>query len=646
MRVTDRLLLRPVILSPARSFAAAVALVVFIAGALVAAQHPLAPGLALSGFVLWTVIAGLQPGWWLFVVPAVLPIADASPWTGWSAFIEFDLVVMGGIAAGYARLAWPRGERRPQRPDSSLWFPAVLLPFVVTSLLALARGIASEPGTGVEWPGLHAQALGSWRVGKTVVFAALLAPLAGQQMQTHARTAWRRFTAGMLAGIALFLVGVGWERAAYPGLFDVASPYRTVGLFWEMHLGGAAIDAYLAMTAPVVAWALWTSSTAPRWFAAASLALVFEYACLTSFSRGAWLGAVCGVLTLALLRRRRTPSPHGLPAWRSRARGVVLVLLLLQALLIGTGAFMSTRTRLVPHDFGDRLSHWRDGVRLLHGASAWTLGTGLGRFPAEFAAAHPELVAGALGLAMQPDSNTVRLSGPPLNAALSARYGLTQRIPLDQADHLVVGVDVRTDRPTTLDVSVCELHLLYEGGCQRGAITLPDADGPWRHVELELNGPPLDAGPRWAPRQAVLALAVDGVGATVSLGHISARNRRGTSILRNGDFALGFAHWLPAAREYYLPWHIDSLWLELLVEQGVLGVAAFAALLWGVLRRLAAPRNRGLANSPLLAGCLAGALCVGLVSSIFDMPRVAFLLLLLAVLGLASQTSDNAEARQ
>ena len=59
------------------------------------------------------------------------------------------------------------------------------------------------------------------------------------------------------------------ERAAYPGLLDFSQPYRTTAAFWEMHVGGGAIDAYLALATPFAVWAL-ISARSRRGFAAAA----------------------------------------------------------------------------------------------------------------------------------------------------------------------------------------------------------------------------------------------------------------------------------------------------------------------------------------------------------------------------------------
>ena len=53
-------------------------------------------------------------------------------------------------------------------------------------------------------------------------------------------------TVGLL-GVALATL---WERLAFTGLLNLSTDYRTTALFWEMHVGGAALDGFLALTVP------------------------------------------------------------------------------------------------------------------------------------------------------------------------------------------------------------------------------------------------------------------------------------------------------------------------------------------------------------------------------------------------------------
>src|SRR5438067_3441819 len=146
----------------------------------------------------------------------------------------------------------------------------------------------------------------------------------------------------MVAGAAIVVAACVWERAVYPGLLDFSKPYRTVALFWEMHVGGAALDAYLAMAMPFVAWAVVTARTPARWTVAALLALLAEYACLTSFSRGVYLASVVGLAVFAVLRRHGSPAARS-PGWR--CAGVLLMALLVgEAIaIVGSDGFMIMR---------------------------------------------------------------------------------------------------------------------------------------------------------------------------------------------------------------------------------------------------------------------------------------------------------------
>jgi hypothetical protein len=109
----------------------------------------------------------------------------------------------------------------------------------------------------------------------------------------------------MVCGTLIVSAAAIWERWAYPGLADFSAPYRTVALFWEMHVGGAALDAYLAMAAPFVAWTVVRASTPVRFAAAAAFALVVEYVCLTTFSRGVYLAVSSSLVMLAVARASR-----------------------------------------------------------------------------------------------------------------------------------------------------------------------------------------------------------------------------------------------------------------------------------------------------------------------------------------------------
>ena len=106
---------------------------------------------------------------------------------------------------------------------------------------------------------------------------------------------------------------------------------------------------------------------------------------------------------------------------------------------------------------------------------------------------------------------------------------------------------------------------------------------------------------------------------------------RSTEQLQNGNFAQQLARWFPVAKNQFLAWHIDNLYLEILIERGIFGLAVFLLLAGVTAWRLAFGPASRFAISPFLLASLSGAMTVGLVSSIMDVPRVAFGLFLVAL---------------
>jgi len=656
-----------------------------------ALQHPLWPVTMVVVLAAWAVLAYRLPWAWLFALPACLPALNFSPWTGWIGIEELDLFVWATAAAGYARLV--RSGAAPSPPLTASG-RTVVLSLVALTGLGLWRGLANAGGH-LDWFQGYAEPLNSLRVGKSVIDALLLWPLLRGEWHTDRERALRCFALGMVAGATLLTLAVLWERMAFPGLLNLSAPYRTVGLFWEMHVGGAAIDAYVVVCTPFVAWALWVARKKWTWLAAALLALLWAYACLTTFSRGAYLGVSIALLVLGL----QLPGANG-PRWRPAARAVAYVLgaaLLLGLVLDGWGygaaaiaaaalgaagwwrwrtqaarrqrslavgllalalvfevvvmlgpdSFMSSRIAKSGVDYESRSAHWRRGVGLLQGPGDWLFGLGLGRLPSHYDRFAPrgEFSGAATWVGGADSSGYVRLTGPRSRPSLGGRFGLTQRVPVLSAYRLQL--DMRADRRADVFVRVCESHLLYDRACQAAFTHIAAEPGAaaWQHRQLALAGPPLDPGHWFAPRQGVLTLSVLNAGGSVDVDNVMLEAADGRPLLANGDFAAGMAHWLASAQSYFVPWHIDNLILELLIERGLLGAALLLGLTGAVMWRLLRQAEGVDPAAPFIAASLCGALCVGLVSSLLDVPRVALLLALLLMMGASSGNPNGVGVR-
>ncbi|MHB1247926.1 MAG: hypothetical protein ACYCZL_00705 [Polaromonas sp.] len=615
------------------------------------------PMAALGVFWLWCATAAWRPGAWLFVLPAGLPFLNFSPWTGWLVFDEFDILLLGALAGGYARLACSSRSGAGTKMPVGFWVLMALL--AGAGLLALYRGFADAGGFSFDWFAGYTDPLNSLRVFKSLGFALLFIPLLQHELAQSGALASRRLATGIVAGLTVATLAVVWERAAFPGLTDFSTNYRTVALFWEMNVGGAAIDAYLVLTTPFVVWALVSARRLLRWAGAAALALLAGYACLTTFSRGVYLAVALSLVLLGLLLWAqksdfnvreflgRVWRRHGPEGWRAKAGLMLVLALVAEAAVVGGGSFMTERLSSTDRDLGSRLEHWRNGLDLLDGPTDWLLGKGLGRFPANYAAHVPQgEFSGDVKAREEQEpggrvNGFVTVRGPNTIKTLGAQYALTQRVsPVSKGPHRV-SLEVRAQKKTDVYLELCERHLLYDGSCQRAFVRVLPGKTEWQAFVLPLGGPVLAGGAWYAPRLGMFSLSVGNAGGVADFDNIRLIGPHRDELLENGEFSRGLARWFPAAQSYFVPWHMDSLFLEVLVERGLAGLLLLAALMTYALWHLVAGRARSLPLSPYLAAALCAALLVGLVSSFMDAPRVAFLFYLLTLY--AIQTTQEPE---
>lgn len=639
-----------------RVLAGAVAAACFAFGGVLASAHPLWPALVWLVFPVWCVTVAWRPGLWLFVVPTSLPLLNFSPWTGWLIFEEFDLLLLGVAAGGYGR--WARDASKGNSGTSGLAAQQPALVKGVTGLLVLLggfgllgfyRGIVDAGGWSFGWFQGYADPLNSLRVFKSLLFALLVLPLLQREMRVSSRVATRWLACGVTVGLALVTLAAVWERAAFPGLLDFSSRYRTTALFWEMHVGGEAIDGFLAMATPFVAWALWSARRPVRWGASAALALLVGYVCLTTFSRGVYLAVAGPLVLLGLLlwvQKAADPSSQVVSrwswqgwrpvGWRAKASVLLGLALVVEVVVVlGGGSFMMERISATDRDFGSRIAHWRQGLGVLHGPVDWWLGKGLGRLPAHYARSGPQgefsgsvQFQEASGQGLAGESHLTVL-GPTTRRELGGLYGVAQRVGMVSGAPYRVSLDARVLVGTDVSLKVCERHLLYERDCQAALVRIHPAKTSWQHVVVPLKGGAFTPSAWYAPRWAMFSLSVVNAGDAADFDNVSLTGPGRSELIANGDFSQGLARWFPVAQSYFLPWHIDNLYLELLIERGGVGVLLFSLLILYALWHLVLGAGRRLALAPYLAASLCGALLVGLFGSLMDVPRVAFLLFLL-----------------
>lgn len=812
--------LHPARLQWPQAMLALLALLAATASMALALHYPLMPAvmtaLVLAGwaaFFAW-------PQLWLLLVPAALPITGLAPWSGWITFEELDMLLLAVAAGGYARLAWP-GLRHasdhggvPDRKRGMVgmlvmaWLLALL--FAASTLLAMGRGFADAGGFRFGWFQGYLEPMNSVRLSKGFLLALLLLPLWQASSQQDPERAARLLGMGLVLGLVGASLATVWERSAFTGLLNFSSDYRTTGLFWEMHVGGAALDGFLALTVPFALRELLRARAPAHWALAAAALALAAYACLTTFSRGVYLAAPVGAavfLGLHAWQRRPLAASHapgqmhtgpgqaiagmhlgaalglvagygagaawmfqtsgyrgmaallgavalmlplaqvmrsfsisqwltglalGLPmvllagaltwllpkgayvAWglavvlttlmlwldrRARpaatlagpvafgsflatlaasalvarhwgdagglrhAAPVLLALLVVSVLagvrrkplwpqalrwqatmagslgmvaavvsVMGGGAYMGDRFSTGEQDLGVRLAHWRLGRDLLRTPADWWLGKGMGRFPANyFVLGDPEQHPGDYRLKQEGGKTFLTLSGGLHVLGWGEMLRVSQRVAPPGSSALVTA-QVRADKDVQLHFEICEKHLLYNQGCLLGESTVKGLPGVWQALRVPLNDGAVSRGDWYAPRLLAFSVAMASPGGVANLADVTLTGADGRQLLANGDFSAGMAHWFFSSDRYHMPWHIKSLFMNVLFDQGLLGAALWGLLLVGALWRTSLGSARQHSLAPALAASLGGFAVVGLFDSLVDVPRVAWLFYLLVLL--------------
>jgi hypothetical protein len=590
--------------------------------AAVVPSYPLGP--AWLGAALLAVGALLLrwPNAWLLLVPAALPVLDLTPWTGRFYLDEFDALLAVTVLVLAARA--PAVAPRAAIDGAARRWLAL---FCLSSVAALALGA---------WP-LHAPGhlnafnhyYSGWnglRLAKGLGWALLLWPSLRDALAADVAATQRRFALGMGLGVSAAALAVMWERAAFPGLLNFDSGYRVVGLFSAMHTGGACIEAYFALTLPLLAWWTLGSRRWPQRLAGAAMLGAGSYALLVTYARAGYLAALAALLVLALaprLRPRRT-APH-----RALRAAALVTLLAALAWTVASGEAMQRRFASNAHDLALRAGHWVDALRMIDGTpAAWLAGMGLGRYPRTYFQRSEEGVAPTyLALEQEAGNRYVALAaGAPVYLEQLAAVAPGQRY---QRRLRVRSVDADAQ----VSVPVCEKWMLYSRRCNWLRFAVGDTGGAWRELGASFTRPARPAPWHGIGAPAKLSLFSEAEGSRVDIDDVSLRDGQGRELLRNGDFSAGMDRWFFSS-DNHLPWHLENTWVQLAFEQGLAGLATFAGLVACAALALWRRLRAGDPYAPALAAALAAFVTLSLLDSLFDFPRiglVVFLLLLQAV---------------
>ena len=227
------------------------------------------------------------------------------------------------------------------------------------------------------------------------------------------------------------------------------------------------------------------------------------------------------------------------------------------------------------------------------------------------------------------------LSGPRHEVGFGEVFRVAQRVSVVPGAPYFVVLDVQTDTVARLHFELCERQLLYVEECATAAVNIPATGDSWQRQVVSFDGAKFNGGPWYAPRPVFFAMATESPGTRVAIDNVSLTGPDGGQLLVNGDFTQGMTGWFTTSDRFHLPWHIKNLGLNLLFDEGIIGLLLFAVLCFCALYRLVVGAARTHPFAPFLAAALVGFLLVGLFDSLLDVPRLAFVYYVLLVAGLA-----------
>ncbi len=448
----------------------------FIIAGLGAALYPVMPTLLAVALIVYGVVLWRWPSAWLVVLPALFPVLDLTPWTGWLLVGEYHLFGLMTVGVLILRAPPSADDIRP----SGLGGVATMLA-LLACLVSVAIGLTSPLPLPSTSDLIYLEPMNALRLAGGFGLALLLFPFMRERQRSGCPVVQLLGT-GVVVGLVLVAIAVIVERALFPGLFDFQEDYRVAASFSSMHLGGGHIGAYLAFASPFLFVCL--LRLRPTTFVAMLIvALLSAYALVVTFARAAYFAAfislslaVAGWLIASMRRGREKMVGSVMPA--------VMISIVLSAL--GVAAldtdYMSARFASLSPDLTAREDNWAGGMALRDkGIVADIFGMGLGTYPRAVASRRK-------GNAVPGNFVIARESGErALLMTVGAPYYFGQKVPAIAGGVYRLSVDVQSSDPhITIEALLCEKWLLYSEACDDVQFK-PQRQGQWEHFSATLS---------------------------------------------------------------------------------------------------------------------------------------------------------------
>ena len=587
---------------------------------------------AAIGFCLYAAALWRWPWLWLVLLPTLLPLFDLAPRSGRFFFDEFDALIL--LTVGVLALRQTDSRATLSR-TTQLILALLCLSYILSSLIRLWPAV---PITADSFAN-YASPYNSLRVAKGFVWALLLVmPL--RQAFAQFRNTRLLLGLGFLGGLAAVALVSLYERWLFTGVLTFVTDYRTTASFSSMHTGDGHIDVWLAMTMPLLGLLLIQRNWLKLLPLTIGLTLLSLYALLVTESRGPTI-AVAVAWTVELLAWFATRS-------HQRGRMSAVVLSLAGVFLLGAATWpLLTQTSLgqrflqINADAQTRLTHWQNSLALRDPTIlTQAIGMGLGSFPAM----HQQRSV------HEPRATRYQFVVDGAQHYLTLWSGQTlymgQAISAQQNSIYHFSVRVRTSEPhASFTVAWCELWMLYSRDCTWDSFSVSPRPGQWQTLQRTIFTKQVGSGRDLfgfnIHRPTRLSFFVEGAPTSgIDVTDLSLEDWKGRELLANGDFSHGSDDWFWAVDDH-LMWHTKNLAVNILFDQGWLGILAVAGLLAACLVSLARQIDGGDQLAAVYLAALTGFIVTGVSVSTFDQPRLALAFYLMCFAILIGQRAES-----
>jgi VanZ family protein len=591
-------------------------------------DYPNSSIVLMAALIFYGIILRKYPHVWLIIIPALLPVADLSPWTGRLFFTEFDyfILVTFGISLWYGRWKSPIQSIKPV----ALILLAI---YVFCYFISLLKGLLPLQAVDANAFANYYSSYNSLRVAKGLIWMLFFLPLLSYAQQ-HEKKFKSYFSYGILSGLtAVVLFGI-WERFIFTGLFDYSSDFRITSTFYSMHTGGAPLDAFLLLSIPFICILLIESkSIFLRTFFIPLLFSASVYTLLVTYSRGTYIAFVFTCITLMtglfICYKKQLLNNWKKTLWLP----LFLVIIAIVALPIVKGSFIQHRFSQATQEIETRSSHWLNSINMMDDNFLTTLfGMGLGSFPKTYAwNSFADQVPASFLIQQEKNDSYLQLgSGAPLY--------IEQIIDISANTDYQLKLDYRMQANNSrLNISICEKAIQHSFECQ--AIPLiPQQKNTWQHFEKTINTQKI--GQTFHPVKLILRNSQ--TDAAIDIKNISLTATNKNNLIKNGTFSKGMDHWFFTA-DNHIPWRAENLWVQILFDQGWLGLITFNLILFYVMINLLRHILKHDYYAAITLASLTGFVVLSVIDSTLNHPIISLLFFMIIYISFISSTKSNKE---